>query len=266
MIVNLLLSLTLLAAEPQALSVQRYSAESENATLYVLPAEQSAVPHIVILDDTTLSLYPPNSSRPLFKHTIPADTLLFDLVDTNDDRLPELFILTSTAFHHHFREGEGVMTESFDIEPALPWKVDQPFLHPLIVPYKDAFHAAIPHLNHIALKDLEGKDVTVFPKVLSNTDALLSLPIHPNQIGHSGAFEFRVDALLSTPIDVPQALQSSTLRKTYEPLSSRKLRESEKLDPELWPQFPLRTSAENRMNRPPNRPFRTNGSVRSAHP
>lgn len=244
MLLGILYSLTLLAASPEALSVQRYSADSVNATLYVLPVAQSVVPHIVILDDDSLALYPANSSKFLFKHTIPDDTLMFDLVDTNNDQMPELFILTPNTFHHHFKEGDGVMTESFSIEPALPWKVDQPFLHPLIVPYMDTHHAAIPQLNAIVLKTLSGEEVATFPKVLSNTDALFSFPIYPNQIASPGAFEFRVDALLTTPIEVPQALESKTLRESNEALSPRKLRDSEKLDFEFWPQFPLSSAPD----------------------
>ncbi len=244
MMVSLLYSTIVLLAAPEPLSVQQYSAQSQNAALYVLPAAHAVAPHIVILDDTTLTVYPANTSRPLFTHTIPADTLMFDLVDTNDDFEPELFTLSPDALHHHSGGAQESITQLFPIEPPLPWKVEQPFLHSLIVSYLDAYHAAIPYLDTITLKDFKGEVVTTFPKVLSTTETLFSLPIHPNQVGHSGAFEFRVDTMLTTPIEVPQALRSTMVHDSYEPLSPRKLRESETLELELWPQFPLRVASE----------------------
>lgn len=244
MMLECLLSLAGLVAAPDELSVQRYSAEHEDAHLYVLPVEQSTVPKIVILDDLTLTLYPANSSRASLSHTIPADTLLFDLVDTNGDGELELFTLSPSAFYHHSGVQGTALVELFSVEPSLYWTVDRPFLHPLVVPYLDAYHAAIPHLNEIRMMSLTGEEVIRFPKVMSNADALFSLPVQSNQLGMEGSFEFRVDALLTTPIVVPQALRSTVIRELYEPLSPRKLRVAAKMEVEAWPQFPLTTRAD----------------------
>ncbi len=242
MLLGGLYSLALLLCASEEMAVQQYSAQHDNAALYVLPSGQGRVPNIVILDDQKLSLYPANSSRSLFSHTIADDTLMFDLVDTNADGRPELFTL-SPGVLRHFVEGNA-QEELFFIEPVLPWKVDQPFLHPLIISYLDAFHAAIPHLDHMRLMNFSGEEVTTFPKVTTGMDPVFSVPIQPNQVGGTSALEFRVDALLSTPIEVPKDLRITSMRDSYETVTPRKLRDSEKLEVDLWPQFPLKVSPE----------------------
>lgn len=237
MLLNCVYSLALFLSAPEALSVQQYSAEHDNAALYVLPSRQGSVPSIVILDDRELSLYPANSRHALFSHVIDDNTLMFDLVDTDADGRLELFTLSPDMLKHY--GGNDAEETLFPIEPMLPWKVDKPFLHSLVIEYLDAYHVAIPHLDHIRLMNFSGEEVTTFPKVATGADPVFSIPIQPNRVGGAGALEFRVDAFLSTPIEVPQSLRSTSKRDSYETVTPRKLRDSEKLEVELWPQFPL---------------------------
>lgn len=240
----LIFSAAIVGADPAPLNVQQYSAQSENASLYVLPALSRATPDIVILDETALTVYRGGSQSPVIKHIIPENTLLFDLLDTNDDAIPELFVLTPDEIRHYPSPNNQTTIQLFPILRSLPWIVEQPFLHPLVFNYNDAHLIAVPYQDNITLRNFDGKTVSILPKILSDVHSLFSIPIVPNQLASPGAFEFRVDTLLTTPISVPQELRPAAASMQFTSVSPRRLRDSEQLELDLWPSFPLTSSPD----------------------
>jgi hypothetical protein len=235
------------AASPDPLNVQQYSAQSENAALYVLPGASLSTPDIVILDETTLTVYRGSLQSPTISHTIPPNTLLFDLFDTNDDDVPELFILTPDEIRHYPFANNQTTVQLFPILPPLPWIVEQPFLHPLVFHFNGAHLVAVPYQDNITLKNFDGKTVSTLPKIRSDLHSLFSIPIVPNQLASKGAFEFRVDTLLTTPVTVPQELRLAQASTPFASVTPRQLRDSEQLELDLWPSFPLTPSPDDSL-------------------
>lgn len=243
-VTGFLLVMLALQGAPDEYHAQRYTAHSENAALYVLPNPGSGVPDVVVLDDSTLTVYRGNAQTPVLSHSIPADTLFFDLYDTNGDTTPELFVLTPNEVRHYPAHDNASTIQLFPIEPPLPWKVDQPFLHTLLFHFNDIHLVAVPYQDTIELKSMDGKTISAFPKLLSDVHSLYSIPIEPNQLGPDGAFEFRVDTLLTTPINVPMELRPTLPSKPFATATPQQLRDSELLELELWPSFPLTRTGE----------------------
>ncbi|MFP6581934.1 MAG: hypothetical protein VCD00_05190 [Candidatus Hydrogenedentota bacterium] len=242
-LLTLVLTLTHAATVPY--QVFPYSATSENAALYVLPGSHPATSNIVILDGTELTVYPSNATHPSLRHQIDPNTLLFDLFDTNDDDIPELFTLLPDALFHYPEPNNQTKITLFGITPSLPWLVTQPFIHPIILSYDNAHLAAIPYQNNITLKTFEGKTLSTLPKILSDTHSLFTIPVSPNQIGSPDAFEFKVDTLLTTAINIPRELRPAPSIPGPTFTTPRLLRESEQRDLDLWPAFPLTDSPDN---------------------
>jgi hypothetical protein len=243
-LVGFLLVSSFVSALPAEFNVQQYSAESENATLYILPSIVSSAPDIVILDDTALTLHRSNSASKTLSHTIPNNTLFFDLIDTDKNGVPELFVLTPDEIRHYPASNNQTTVQLFPITPSLPWSVKQPFLHPLIFPYNDTHLVAIPDRENFILKNLDGKKISSLPKLISDTHSLFSIPIEPNQLAPQGAFEFRIDSLLSTLVSVPQELRSKTPKRSFTTVTPRQLRDSEQLEFNQWPSFPLEPDSD----------------------
>lgn len=242
--VSALITLSIFGASPPPFDVQQYSAESGNAALYVLPGSSAESPNIAILDDSTVTIYREGQLRAKSTTTIPANTLLFDLYDTDKDSIPELFVLTPNEVRHFPEPGNQTTVRLFALNEPLPWIVDQPFLHPLIFHYNNVRLVAIPYQDNITLRNFDGKTISVLPKLLSDIHSLFTIPIEPNQIAPEGSFEIRVDTLLTTAISVPQELRPTSSTKPFAPISPRQLRDTEQLELDQWPSFPLTKSSD----------------------
>lgn len=245
--IPIILSATLLlaAGDTTAYQIFPYRAESENASLYLLPGVTSDAANIVILDDTELTVYPSTATRPSIQHTISPDTLLFDLYDSNDDGLPELFTLLPDALLHFPKANNQSSVQLFPIEPQLPWEVDQPFLHPIILSYDNSRLAAIPYQNNITLKNFDGKTISTLPKILSDSHSIFTIPVKTNPLGSKDAFEFKVDSVLTTAINIPSELRPAPANPDLDSPTPQRLREAEQREPDQWPTFPLSNDPEN---------------------
>lgn len=242
MITPLLITAALIAAPYE---IYPYSAASDDAALYLLPGGEADAANIVVLDANQLAVYPANSPNAILKHQIASDTLLFDLFDTNEDGEPELYTLHPDRIVQYPDSAKPDKTTLFPIDPALPWTVEQPFLHPMVITYNRTPLIAMPYQNQIVLRDFEGRTISSLPKTLSDTYSLFTIPVLPNQIGAPGTYEFRVDSFLTTDIQVPQEFRATQVATEVASISPRALRESEKRDLDLWPSFPLTPGPDN---------------------